>query len=87
MAPPGDPPDPWSVLVGGVLKPPKVEILEAMRVIDRPLAPVELYRVFEEQVKLPTLAYHVKCLRELEALVKVSEYQVRGGRATRYRLR
>lgn len=76
----------WDALIGRLVHPTQVAIIEAMQWIDRPLSPVELVRVFDGEIPLSSLAYHVRRLAELDVLVNVGMRQVRGAREHFYTL-
>jgi predicted transcriptional regulator len=76
----------WDALIGRLVHPTQVAIIEAMEWIDRPLSPVELARVFEREVPLSSVAYHVRRLAELGVVVNTGMRRVRGAREHFYRL-
>lgn len=56
----------------------QIEIIEALRVIDDPVSPSELEKVFGERTPLSNIAYHCRRLTSLEVLRVVRTQQVRG---------
>lgn len=68
----------WDVLVPHIVHPLKVSIIEAMSWIERPLSAVELSRVFDEEVALGLVSYHLKALAGMDVMVKVGARPVRG---------
>jgi hypothetical protein len=74
----GDERFPWDALVARVLKPVKVEIIEAMRWIGLPLAASDLVLVFDKAYSLSLLDYHVKELARIGAIRLVRTEPVRG---------
>lgn len=75
----------WDALIGRLVHPTQVAIIEAMQWIDRPLSPVELARIFDGEIPLSSVAYHVRRLSELDVLANVGMRQVRGAREHFYR--
>jgi hypothetical protein len=76
----------WESLLGRLLHPVQVQIIEAMLSIDRPLSAVELERVFEKKVNLSTVAYHVRRLADLDVVAPAGTRRVRGAVQRFYRL-
>lgn len=76
----------WEALLGRLLHSVQMQIIEAMRWIDRPLSPRELELVLEKKVSLSTVSYHVRRLVDLDVLVLVGTRQVRGAVQRFYRL-
>lgn len=75
----GDEPDfDWAWLVPRLVHPIKVAIVEAMLWIDRPISASELEKVFDGEIGLGLVSYHMKELAKLGAIAKVGERQVRG---------
>jgi hypothetical protein len=58
----------WAELAARLLHPVQLQIVEAMRWIDRPLSVTELFLVFGKEHRLSTIAYHVRRLASLGAL-------------------
>lgn len=56
----------------------QIAIIEALRVVDEPLSPAELEKVFGERTSLVNIAYHCRRLTELEVLRLVRTRPVRG---------
>lgn len=74
----GDEPFNWSVLVPHILHPMKVVVVEALHYIGQPLSATDLSKMFDEEVSLANIAYHVKRLAGAGILIKVGEREVRG---------
>lgn len=68
----------WEALIGRLLHPTQVAVVEAMLWIDRPLSPAQLVRVFDGEVQLSSVAYHVSRLTDLGVLEQTDTRQVRG---------
>lgn len=68
----------WGALVPLLVHRTRVEIIEALRWIGEPLSASDLAMVFDEQLTLQFISYHVIKLAEIGALVKVRQRQVRG---------
>jgi len=67
-----------------LVHPTKVQILEAMRWIAQPLAASELAEVFDGELNLPGISYHMTSLANFGVLREVEKYQVRGVWKRRY---
>ncbi|MEX2448941.1 MAG: hypothetical protein WD404_09405 [Solirubrobacterales bacterium] len=67
----------WSELAAQVLHPVRVEIVEAMRWIGRPLSAVDLMRVFEGQRKKSRLQWHLGRLTKLGVVELATAGEVR----------
>lgn len=80
----GDEPYPfdWSGLVPNVVHPMKVEIVEALAWIGRPLSARDLCDIFEGEYALSLISYHVNTLTGVGALEPVWHRPVRGARET-----
>jgi hypothetical protein len=77
----------WAALAACLLHPLQLQIIEAMRWIDRPLSASELVKVFSEEQHLSAVAYHVRRLAELGALKPTGRRRpVRGSIERFYRL-
>lgn len=74
----GDGPFDWNVVVPRVIHPLQVAVVEAMAWIDLPLSASDLTQVFMGQFPLEDVAYHVRRLAYVEALVQVEEQTMRG---------
>ncbi|HZE06042.1 MAG TPA: hypothetical protein VE127_12505 [Solirubrobacteraceae bacterium] len=68
----------WGALVALVVHPIKVEIVEAMDWIGRPLAASELKRVLDHRHSTPAISYHMNVLAKFGVLVRAEIQQVRG---------
>ncbi len=58
----------WAALAARLLHPQQLQIIEALRWIDRPLSASELVQVFHREQRLSSVAYHVRRLVALGAL-------------------
>ncbi len=77
----------WATLAVRLLHPCQVQIIEAMRWIDQPLSASELVRVFDRELHLSAIAYHVRRLDSLGALSSVGKrHPLRGSEEKLYRL-
>lgn len=74
----------WEVLVPLVVHPMRVEIIEAMEWIGRPLAASELSLILDHE--LSHLSYHVNELVKLGVLREVHNKKVRGALKRFYRV-
>jgi hypothetical protein len=74
----------WWVLIGFLVHPTKVLIIEAMIWIERPMSPAELDKTFGNAVNLSMVSYHVKSLTQLGILERVGKRQVRGAMESFY---
>jgi len=78
----------WGMLGAHLLHPIQVQIIEAMLWIDQPMSASALVNVFSEEIRLSTVAYHVRRLSSLRALRTVDERTpMRGSQEKLYRLR
>lgn len=70
----------WEALVGPLIHPTKVLIIEAMLCINCPLSARDLERVFEKRLGLSmsAVSYHMKELAKLGVLTLVEKRPVRG---------
>jgi hypothetical protein len=68
----GDPDQFWATLGARLLHPIQVQIIEAMLWVDRPMSASVLVKVFGEELRLSTVAYHVRRLGSLCALKTVN---------------
>ncbi len=77
----------WAMLAARLLHPFQVQIIEAMRWIDRPLSASQLVHVFERKQRLSKVAYHLRRLDSLGALRPAGQrYPTRGSVEKFYRL-
>jgi hypothetical protein len=68
----------WGVLLSRSIHPTRLWIIEAMRVIDRPLSASELERVLDRKQSTSAISYHMNTLAKI-GIVKLAEMQqVRG---------
>lgn len=68
----------WDALIARLIHPTQLAVIEAMLWIDRPLSSAELVRVFDGEIVLSSVAYHVRRLADLGVLKQTSTRQVRG---------
>jgi hypothetical protein len=68
----------WDALIGRLMHPTQLAIVEAMLWVDRPLSPAQLVRVFNGGMQLSSVAYHVSRLADLGVLKLTGTRQVRG---------
>ena len=73
----GDPLD-WGALLSRSIHPTRLWIIEAMRVIDRPLSASELEDVFEGKQSTSAISYHMTTLAKIGIVKQVEMQQVRG---------
>ena len=77
----------WAALATSLLHPVQLQIIEAMRWIDRPLSVSDLFQVFYREQRLPALAYHVQRLARVGALRPAGQrHPARGSIEKLYRL-
>jgi hypothetical protein len=76
----------WEALIGRLVHPTQLAIIEAVRWIERPLSPVQLVRVFDHEIALTSVAYHVGRLADLGVLTPSGTRQVRGATEHFFRL-
>ena len=68
----------WGALAARLLHPLQVEVIEALRWIDRPLTGADLLNVLDrERLGSGRMAYHLKRLRRLEAVEMVDKEKPR----------
>ena len=68
----------WGALVPLVVHRTKVQIIEAMCWVNRPLSATELEQIFDETMSLSAISYHVVTLKKWKVLKQVRRRQVRG---------
>lgn len=68
----------WGALLSRSVHPTRLWIIEAMRVIDRPLSASELEDVFEGKQSTSAISYHVTTLAKIGIVKQVEMQQVRG---------
>jgi DNA-binding transcriptional regulator GbsR (MarR family) len=68
----------WSALVPLVVHRTKVQIIEAMCWVNRPLSATELEQIFDETMSLSSISYHVVTLKKWKVLKQVRARPVRG---------
>ncbi|MEX2107874.1 MAG: hypothetical protein WD827_03175 [Solirubrobacterales bacterium] len=76
----------WEALIGRLMHPTQLAVVEAMLWIDAPLSPTQLVRVFDGEIQLPSVAYHVGRLADFGVLKRTGTRQVRGAVEHFYRL-
>lgn len=74
----------WDALVPPLVHPMKVEIIEAMLWVNRPLSAVLLHRLFDKRTHLGLVAYHLRTIVEMGFAEKVGERPARGALETFY---
>lgn len=74
----GSDPLDWGALLSRSIHPTRLWIIEAMRVIDRPLSASELEDVFEGKQTTSAISYHVTTLAKIGIVKQVEMRQVRG---------
>jgi hypothetical protein len=74
----GDEPFDWSVLVPHMVHPTKVGVVEALHYMGQPLSATDLSKMFDKEVSLANIAYHMRRLAGDGILIKVGEREVRG---------
>jgi hypothetical protein len=68
----------WGALLSRSIHPTRLWIIEAMRVIDRPLSASELEDVFERRQTTSAISYHMTTLAKIGIVEQVEMRQVRG---------
>ena len=68
----------WGALLSRSIHPTRLWIIEAMRVIDRPLSASELEDVFERKQTTSAISYHMTTLAKIGIVEQVEMQQVRG---------
>ena len=76
----------WEALVPLLVHPAKVEIIEAMSWIGRPLSATDMDRILSGRLGVSLISYHLRKLAELRAIEKVRQEHVRGAIQTFYAL-
>jgi hypothetical protein len=76
----------WGALVPHLIHPAKVLIIEAMEWVAMPLSPRDLDRIFDEQLGVSLISYHMKTLADVGAVEKIRQRPVRGALETFYAL-
>ncbi len=74
----GSDPLDWGALLSRSIHPTRLWIIEAMRVIDRPLSASELEDVFEAKQTTSAISYHLTTLAKIGIVKQVEMQQVRG---------
>jgi len=72
----------WSQLVARLLHPIKVQIIETMLWVDRPLSANELSKIYSHSPGLGLCSYHVRSLVKWGVLEEVAKKQRRGAEET-----
>jgi hypothetical protein len=68
----------WSALFSRSIHPTRLWIIEAMRVIDRPLSASELEHVLDRKQSTSAISYHLNTLAKIEIIEQAEMQQVRG---------
>jgi hypothetical protein len=68
----------WGALLSRSIHPTRLWIIEAMRVIERPISASELEDVFEGRQTTSAISYHVTTLAKIGIVKQVEMQQVRG---------
>jgi hypothetical protein len=76
----------WAALVGRVLPQTQVQIIEALRVIDRPLTAGELFLVFDKEPVWLAFCRHVRRLTDLRVIALAERPSGSNPLETPYRL-
>lgn len=76
----------WIHFLTSLVHPLKVWIVEAHLRTGLPLSPTDLSEVFDKQIDLSSISYHVTTLAKAGVLTKVRTRRVRGSVETFYRL-
>jgi DNA-binding transcriptional ArsR family regulator len=76
----------WSALLVLLLHDAQLQIIEAMRWIDRPLSASQLVQVFDGSAAVPAFSYHLRHLRKLGVVKRSWVKPVRGTKERFYRL-
>jgi predicted transcriptional regulator len=77
----------WEALVGTVLHPVKVAIIEALHWTEQPLSSTELVNLFSHRkYSLGVVSYHVTSLAKFGVIEMTGARQARGARETYYYL-
>jgi hypothetical protein len=74
----GSAPLDWGALLSRSIHPTRLWIIEAMRVIDRPLSASELEHVFGGKPGTSAISYHLNTLAKIGIVRQVEMQQVRG---------
>ncbi|HEY0390582.1 MAG TPA: hypothetical protein VGC63_02605 [Solirubrobacterales bacterium] len=68
----------WGALLSRSIHPTRLWIIEAMRVIDRPLSASELEHILERKQSTSAISYHMNTLAKIGVIEQVEMQQVRG---------
>ncbi|HEY6550892.1 MAG TPA: helix-turn-helix domain-containing protein [Solirubrobacterales bacterium] len=68
----------WGALFSRSIHPTRLWIIEAMRVIDRPLSASELEQIFDGKQSTSAISYHMNTLAKIGIIKLVEMQQVRG---------
>jgi hypothetical protein len=74
----GSAPLDWGALLSRSVHPTRLWIIEAMRVIDRPLSASELEQIFDHSQSTSAISYHLTTLAKIGIVKLVDLQQVRG---------
>lgn len=76
----------WDALIPISVHPVKVAIIEALQWIAVPLSPRELDRLFDEELGVSLISYHMRTLADAGVVEKVRQQSVRGALQSFYTL-
>lgn len=76
----------WVGFLANLVHPLKVWIVEAHLHTELPLSPTDLSEIFDKQIDLSSVSYHVRTLAKSGVLTKVRTRRVRGSVETFYLL-
>ncbi|HXS32895.1 MAG TPA: helix-turn-helix domain-containing protein [Solirubrobacterales bacterium] len=68
----------WGALLSRSIHPTRLWIIEAMRIIDRPLSASELEHVLDRKHSTSAISYHMNTLAKIGIVKQVEMQQVRG---------
>jgi hypothetical protein len=68
----------WGALLSRSIHPTRLWIIEALRIIDRPLSASELERVFDGKQSTSAISYHMNTLAKIGIVKLADMQQVRG---------
>lgn len=68
----------WDALLGQLVHPTQVAVIEALRWVGQPLSATELTEIFDDRLGLSAISYHVRRLKDLGILEFIKRREVRG---------
>lgn len=68
----------WGALLSRSVHPTRLWIIEAMRIIDRPLSASELEQIFDRKQSTSAISYHLTTLAKIDIVKLADMQQVRG---------